>query len=313
MIEKKMEKRMEKQIKKTIETGTGEGAETGAAGAEITIAAAAFPHRTGDADLDVFSRIPGVRVHYASDAEALGKPDMVVLPGTEDVIGDLDWMRQTGLAEAVRKLWENQIPVWGICGGYQMMGERLELQNRAEEEDARTPEAAGTPEGSGTPKAAGTPEESGLPTIMDGLGLLPTRTVLDCGNPESAASEIPVEGAFSEVEGIFEPLSGKPFSGRAVRAGQTFIDRENGPADTARLVLGRLEICRPLSYLLETGSGSKRMYENGWSRGNVYGTEVHGLFDREGIAGILVEALKSGRHPAADFKENKVKDSSQNA
>ena len=48
---------------------------------------------------------------------------MIFLPGTKNTIDDLLWMRQNGLEAAVLKLAHRQVPVWGICGGYQMMGE----------------------------------------------------------------------------------------------------------------------------------------------------------------------------------------------
>ena len=33
-------------------------------------------------------------------------------------------MRQNGLEGAILKLAGRDVPVWGICGGYQMMGKR---------------------------------------------------------------------------------------------------------------------------------------------------------------------------------------------
>ena len=50
---------------------------------------------------------------------------MVILPGTKNTIDDLLWMRQIGLEAAILKLAARQVPVWGICGGFQMMGEWL--------------------------------------------------------------------------------------------------------------------------------------------------------------------------------------------
>ena len=119
------------------------------------------------------------------------------------------------------------------------------------------------------------------------MGLLPTRTVF-----AAEKTRAQVEGAFTEVEGIFRELSGKAFSGYEIHMGHTWIDRENGPADTARSFHGQLEICRPLAYLLEPHRGSKQMHQEGWGRGNVYGSYVHGVFDGDGIAETVVDALR---------------------
>ena len=64
-------------------------------------------------------------LRYVTRACDLGTPDMVILPGTKNTIHDLLWMRQNGLEAAILKLADRQVPVWGICGGYQMMGEVL--------------------------------------------------------------------------------------------------------------------------------------------------------------------------------------------
>ena len=60
-----------------------------------------------------------------SSPEELKNVDMVILPGTKSTISDLLWMRQNGLEAAILKLAEKKVPVWGICGGYQMLGEEI--------------------------------------------------------------------------------------------------------------------------------------------------------------------------------------------
>ena len=59
-------------------------------------------------------------------AGQLGEPDLVVLPGTKNTMGDLAWMRQNGLEAAVKKLAAAGTPVLGVCGGYQMLGTALD-------------------------------------------------------------------------------------------------------------------------------------------------------------------------------------------
>ena len=74
--------------------------------------------------------------------------------------------------------------------------------------------------------------------------------------------------------------------------GETVICREMGAADTARMVNGNLEICRPFAYLIDETGSWKAVHSDGWSRGNIYGSYVHGIFDQEGIAGEIVNELR---------------------
>ena len=49
---------------------------------------------------------------------------MIILPGSKNTMGDLKWMRQNGLEAAIKKHAQNRDAViFGICGGYQMLGE----------------------------------------------------------------------------------------------------------------------------------------------------------------------------------------------
>lgn len=231
---------------------------------DIEIAVIRFPRLSNFTDFSVFSCIPSVKLTYVSQVSELKTPDLIILPGTKNTIADLLWMRENGLEKAVMDQAEQGIPIWGICGGYQMMGEVLEDPNGVE----------------GT-----------LRSSVRGMGLLPTKTVFSAEKTRTQ-----VEGAFSQVEGIFEELSGKSFWGYEIHMGQTWIDRENGPADTARLFCGKLEICRPLSYLLPLASPSKKMLEDGWSRGNIYGCYTHGIFDQAEIVKTLINALRNKKN-----------------
>lgn len=64
-------------------------------------------------------------VRYVSRASELGKPDIIIIPGSKNTIEDMQFMNYSGMAEAIKSLSENGTPVFGICGGYQMMGESI--------------------------------------------------------------------------------------------------------------------------------------------------------------------------------------------
>lgn len=90
----------------------------------IDIAVIRYPRISNFTDFNVFEQIPGVTVRYVTSVNELHHPDLVFLPGSKNTMGDLKWMRQNGLEAAVKKLAE-EIPVCGICGGYQMMGHQI--------------------------------------------------------------------------------------------------------------------------------------------------------------------------------------------
>ncbi|MCC8027335.1 MAG: cobyric acid synthase [Clostridium sp.] len=251
----------EDSLSPRLEPGEGSGT------AGIDLAVIRFPRISNFTDFNVFSSFPGVRVRYVSRLPQLGNPDMVFLPGTKSTIEDLMWFRQSGLESAVLKLADRQVPLWGICGGYQMMGEKLT-------------------DGEGVEACSSREEE--------GMGLLPLRTEF---HREKTRTQ--VEGSFGELDGCLEPLSGRRFTGYEIHMGQSEINRENGVIDTARLCTWRPEpeICRPAAYLMEVQDKkeptpeSRRVRTDGWNRGNIYGSYVHGIFDGPGIAQAVIKAL----------------------
>ena len=239
----------------------------------VDLAVIRFPKISNFTDLDVFVRIPGVTVRYVTKVSELGTPDLVILPGTKNTISDLLWMRQNGLEGAILKLAGRNVPVWGICGGYQMMGEEV-----IDEEGA----------------------ESGECRRIEAMGLLPLRTVFEKEKIRTRS-----EGSLAELDGVFAPLSGKCIFGYEIHMGRTEIACPEGSAGTARLVPDRKEpeICRPMCYLFK--GDTKQVQPDGWNRGNCYGAYVHGIFDAPGVADTLVNALaeKKGIKLETDLKE----------
>lgn len=87
---------------------------------ESDIAIIALPHVSNLSD---FRLLPDARrLVRPVDAEFA----CIVLPGTKNTIGDLHWLRETGLADWVLEQYRRGAKVVGICGGYQMLGERIE-------------------------------------------------------------------------------------------------------------------------------------------------------------------------------------------
>jgi adenosylcobyric acid synthase len=115
---------------------------------EIEIAVVRVPLISNYDDFQPLEHEPGVVVRFVERAEDLEATDLVVLPGSKSTVSDLQWLRRSGIAEAIVARARGGGLVLGVCGGCQMLGERIE-----------------------DPKAT----ESSEPAV-DGLGLLSVRT-----------------------------------------------------------------------------------------------------------------------------------------
>ena len=155
----------------------------------IDIAVLRFPKISNFTDMDAFERMNEVSIRYVSKPSELKQPDMVILPGTKNTIDDLLWMRQNGLEAAVLKLAAKQVPVWGICGGFQMMGEWLVDELAI---------------------------ESSYKGKIRGMGLFPVETEF-----EEEKVRTQTEGRFGELYGCFRELSGKKLTGYEIHMGRT--------------------------------------------------------------------------------------------
>lgn len=210
----------------------------------IDIAVVRYPRISNFTDFNVFEQIPEVSIRYVSSPEELRCPDLLFLPGSKNTMGDLKWMRKNGLEAAVKELAE-KIPVFGICGGYQMLGRWL--------------------------ADSGSVEEGGK---MTGMGLLPVTTELT-----DHKVRIQIKGEINALGGIFSALSGLVYEGYEIHMGRTRSNESENGKDTVI---------------------------SGGPHQNIYGTYVHGIFDRKDIAAAIVGALaeKKGARIAGDKLED---------
>lgn len=91
----------------------------------LRVAVVRLPRISNATDADALAAEPGVLVRLAVSPVEVADADLVVLPGTKSTVDDLDWLHRTGLAAAVVGHAARGKPVFGICGGYQMLGERI--------------------------------------------------------------------------------------------------------------------------------------------------------------------------------------------
>ena len=159
----------------------------------IDIAVLRLPRISNFTDLGPFERYENVSVRYVSSVRELGAPDCIVLPGTKSTIGDLLWLRQSGLEAAVKQAASRGTLLVGICGGYQMLGREI-----------------ADPEGA----------EAAPGTRVAGMGLLELETVF---REEKVQTQ--TRGIFGPLEGLLAPLSGMAYEGYEIHMGRSGEDR----------------------------------------------------------------------------------------
>jgi adenosylcobyric acid synthase len=76
-------------------------------------------------DFNMLERMPDVNLYYSANPAEISKADMVLVPGSKNTISDLVHLRERGLAKTIIQASEAGKGVYGICGGYQIMGEEI--------------------------------------------------------------------------------------------------------------------------------------------------------------------------------------------
>ena len=153
----------------------------------LDIAVIRLPRISNFTDFAPFERYANVSLRYVERVADLHSPDMILIPGTKSTIADLKWLRQSGLEAAILKAASAGTLIFGICGGYQMLGRRISDPDRVE--------AAGT-------------------TEIQGLGLLDMDTVF-----LGEKVQTQVAGTFDGVTGLLSGLNGMDYTGYEIHMG----------------------------------------------------------------------------------------------
>lgn len=108
-------------------------------GTVIDVAVVRLPRISNFTDFDPLAAEPGVGLRQVDHPGAIGDPDLLVLPGSKSTVADLEWLRSRGLDRAIERLRAAGTTVLGVCGGYQMLGCRIEDPDGVESPERRTP------------------------------------------------------------------------------------------------------------------------------------------------------------------------------
>lgn len=107
---------------------------------DIDIAVVRLKHISNFSDFQALTLAGGARVRYAESVRDLEGADIIMLPGTKNTIEDLMELRARGMDAAIVRHARAGGMVIGVCGGYQMLGDRLRDPEHVE---SRVPEVAG--------------------------------------------------------------------------------------------------------------------------------------------------------------------------
>lgn len=92
---------------------------------KINIGIVRLKHMANFTDFDTLQHIPEVNLYYAENPGDFTQADILIIPGSKNTIEDIDHLHKTGLAKAIKAQHQLGKPLYGICGGYQMMGKEI--------------------------------------------------------------------------------------------------------------------------------------------------------------------------------------------
>ena len=175
------------------------------AGNGVDIAVIRLPHISNFTDFSAFERQKGVTLRYVTTPSQLKNPDLLLIPGTKNTMDDMNWLRESGLETLILRLSEQDVPVIGICGGFQLLGKMLH--------DPMNVEHGGS---------------------MRGMGLLDAETVF-----AEAKTRTQTEGHFLYPVPVFGRFGEKEVTGYEIHMGHTA--NLGGCREAIRLCDGRID------------------------------------------------------------------------
>jgi adenosylcobyric acid synthase len=223
---------------------------------QIDIVVIRLPRISNFTDFDILKREKELSVRFVDNVQSIGKPDLIILPGTKNTIDDLVFIKENGISDAILNLEKNGTMVIGICGGYQMLGKDIKDPENAE---SKTIE-------------------------IGGLGLIDVSTIF-----RSQKNTYQVKARFHDKlfdrndsqTGMINNLSTKSeITGYEIHMGETTL--LNGTS--------------PFLNIIERSEKKVCMDDGAISvNGNVIGTYLHGVFDNVVFRMELINCLRKKR------------------
>lgn len=99
---------------------------------DLTIKVLRLPRIANFTDFDPLKAEPTLHLDYLDLKGDLEHPDALIIPGSKTTISDLAALHESGMAQKIRDYHAAGGIVFGICGGYQMLGQQVFDPDRLE-------------------------------------------------------------------------------------------------------------------------------------------------------------------------------------
>lgn len=157
---------------------------------QVEIALLQLPRISNYTDINSLKSLPDTRIRLVRPGDSIGRPDLLIIPGTKNTIADLFYLREEGYEKEIQELARTGGMVAGICGGYQMMGMSLH-----------------DPEG-----------VEGAVRDTEGMGLLPVMTTFS-GSKRTCLTR----GNLCAQTGFWKHLQEREVGGYEIHCGQSIL------------------------------------------------------------------------------------------
>ena len=160
---------------------------------KINISVINLKHLSNFTDIDPLKKISDVNIRYIDNPNEMENSDIIIIPGSKNTIDDMKMIKEKNLDKKIDELKEKGKIIIGICGGFQILGEKIEDISGVE----------------------------GKKDFINGLGYFKMNTVF---SHEKMVTQY--EGIFANTSGILKGLDGIKFSGYEIHNGKSFSDEE---------------------------------------------------------------------------------------
>lgn len=164
----------------------------------INISVIKLRHISNFTDIDALGIVEDVNLKYITSADEIGDEDIIIIPGTKNTIDDLKEIKDNGIATEIIKGAKAGKIIIGICGGFQMLGEKIRDPYGIESEIKEIP----------------------------GLALLELETVM-----EREKNTLQYSGKLTNCSGLLEGLDNEEIKGYEIHQGVTLGDERRVTSD----------------------------------------------------------------------------------
>ena len=173
---------------------------------KIKISVIKLKHISNVTDIDALSIYNDVEIQFVSERSQIGNEDLIIIPGSKNTIDDLKWLKESGIAEEIIKRARTETIIFGICGGFQILGNKVKDPYHIE----------------------GDIEE------LNGLGLLDLETIM-----ENEKTLVQYNGKLVVDNGILKTLNNFEIKGYEIHQGITQGNEKNLTTDDRTIFVNR--------------------------------------------------------------------------